>query len=200
MFDPTYPTINKEQFNTVDWGDFYSGAKEAIPLDIPEPRGKPIDLRLYIDSDFTGNKVTHRSRTGFIVYMNMEPFAWSSKKQTTVETSVFGSEFVAMKHGMEHIQGLWYKLLTMGVPIEGPAYVYGYNMSIIYNTSRTEPTLKKNENSVCYHAIRELAAMGEIMITNVPTLDNPADLCTKVISGGQKRNHLVSLTLYDIVD
>ena len=46
VFDPTYPTINQEQFNTVDWGYFYSGSKEAIPLDIPEPRGKPIDLQL----------------------------------------------------------------------------------------------------------------------------------------------------------
>ena len=88
----------------------------------------------------------------------------------------------------------------MGVPIEGPAYVYGYNMSVIYNTSRPDSTLKKKANLVCYHVIRELAAMGEIMTTHVPTLDNPADLCTKVISGGQKRNHLVSLTLYDIVD
>ena len=84
VFDPTYPTINKEQFNTVDWGDFYSGYKENIPLDIPEPRGKPIDLRLYVNIDFAGNKVTRRSRIGFIVYMNMAHVAWSSKKQKTV--------------------------------------------------------------------------------------------------------------------
>ena len=198
VFDPTYPTINQEQFNIVDWVDFYSGAKEAIPLDIWDPRGKPIDLRLYVDSDFAGNKVTPWSCTGFIVYMNMAPVAWTSKKQTTVETSVFGSEFVAMKHGTEHTRGLQYKLRTMGVPIEGPAYVCGDNMSVIYNTYRPESTLKKNANLVCYHAIRESDAMGEIMTTHVPMLDNPADLCTKVISGGQKRNHLVSLTLYNI--
>ena len=110
VFDTTYPTINQEQFNIVDWGDLYSGAKEAIPLDITEPCGKLIDLRLYVDSDFAGNKVTRRSHTGLIVYMNMAPVAWSSKKQTNIQTSVFGSEFVAMKHGMEHIRGLWYKL------------------------------------------------------------------------------------------
>ena len=89
----------------------------------------------------------------------------------------------------------------MGVLIEGPAYVYGDNMSVIYNTSRPESTLKKKENLVCYQAIRESAAMGEIMMTHVPTLDNPADLCTKkVILGGQKRNQLVSLNLYDNED
>ena len=88
----------------------------------------------------------------------------------------------------------------MGFMIEGPAYVYGDNMSVIYNTSRLESTLKKKANSVCYHTIMESAAMGEIMTTHVLTLDNPADLCTKVISGGHKQNHLVSLTLYNIVD
>ena len=36
VFDTTYPTITQEQFNTVDWGDFYSGSKEATPLDIPD--------------------------------------------------------------------------------------------------------------------------------------------------------------------
>ena len=121
--------------------------------------------------------------------MNMASVNWSSKKETTVEMSVFGSEFVAMKHGIEHIQGVRYKLKTMGFLIEGPAYVYGDNMSVIYNTSRLESTLKKKANSVCYHAIRESTAMGEIMMTRVPTLDNPEDLCTKVISGGQKLNH-----------
>ena len=67
VFDPTHPIINQGEFNTVDWGGFYSGAKDAIPLDIPETRGKLIDLRLYDNSDFAGNKVTSQPRTGFIV-------------------------------------------------------------------------------------------------------------------------------------
>jgi hypothetical protein len=31
---------------------------------------------------------------------------WVSKKQATIETSVFGAKFVAMKHGIETLQGL----------------------------------------------------------------------------------------------
>jgi hypothetical protein len=30
--------------------------------------------------------------------------------------------------------------------------------------------------------------------------DNLADICTKLIPGGQKRDHLVGLSQYDIVD
>ena len=69
---------------------------------------------------------------------------WLSKKQATVEKTVFGSEFFAMAHGVETLHGLCYKLRMMGVPINGPTYVYGDNMSVIFNTSQPESQLKKN--------------------------------------------------------
>ena len=130
----------------------------------------------------------------------MAPVAWLSKKQATVETSVFGAEFVAMKLGVEHSRSLRYKLRMMGVPINGPTNVYGDNMSAIHNTQRPESTLKKKSHSICYHFIREAAAMGEIRTAHVDTNLNPADLATKLIGPGRKRDHLVSLVLWDIAD
>eukprot|EP00978_Attheya_sp_CCMP212_P018507 scaffold50675_cov69-Attheya_sp.AAC.4 len=61
-------------------------------------------------------------------------------------------------------------------------------MSVIHNTQRPESVLKKKSNSICYHAIRESVAMGESLTTHVPTALNPANICTKVISGGKKRD------------
>ena len=123
----------------------------------------------------------------------MAPIAWLSKKQATIETSVLGAEFVAMKQGMEALCGLRYKLCMMGVELSGPSYIYGDNLSVIIQTQRPESMLKKKSNSICYHAVRESVAMGECLTAHVPTLDNPADICTKVIANGQKRNHLLSL-------
>ena len=54
-------------------------------------------LHLNVDSDHAGNKPNWRSETGFIVFLNSALPAFMSKKQLTVETSVFGAEFVAMK-------------------------------------------------------------------------------------------------------
>jgi hypothetical protein len=70
---------------------------------------------------------------------------WLSQKQPTIQLSVFGAEFVAMKLGMEVLRGIRYKLRMMGVPIAGPMYIYGDNMSVIHNTQRPESTLKKGE-------------------------------------------------------
>ena len=68
---------------------------------------------------------------------------WFSKKQSTVETLVFGAEFVTMKQGIDALQGLRYKLRMMGIPISGPSYIYGENMSVVHNTSRPESVLRK---------------------------------------------------------
>jgi hypothetical protein len=200
VFDPTYPTIDMNDFKECDWKNFYGNVKEAIPTDAPEPRGKEVDLRLYCDSDHAGEKLTRRSRTGYFIFLNMAPVVWFSKRQPTIETSVFGAEFVSMKNGMEATRGLRYKLRMMGVPLSGPTYIYGDNMSVIHNTQRPESTLKKKSNSICYHAVRESVAMGESITGHVSTHCNPADIATKSLPGGQKRDGLIGLVLYDLTD
>jgi hypothetical protein len=105
-----------------------------------------------------------------------------------------------MKQGMETLRGLRYKLRMMGIPLAGPSYIYGDNMSVIHNTQRPESVLRKKSNSVCYHAVREAVAMGECLTGHVRSIDNPADICTKIIPGGQKRDHLVGMILYNICD
>jgi hypothetical protein len=106
VFDPTYPVIDQSSFKECDWKAFYGDVREAIPVNAPTPRGKDVDLRMFVDSDHAGDKRTRRSRTGFLIYLNMAPIVWFSKKQATIETSVFGAEFVAMKHSMEYLRGL----------------------------------------------------------------------------------------------
>lgn len=105
-----------------------------------------------------------------------------------------------MKQGIECVRGIRYKLRMMGVPLSGPTYVYGDNMSVIHNTQKPESTLKKKSNSICYHAIRESVAMGESLTAHVPSKQNPADLATKIIPAGQLREFLVRMLLYDIYD
>jgi hypothetical protein len=40
--------------------------------------------------------ITVRSQSGILLFVNRAPILWYSKKQNTVETSTFGSKFVAM--------------------------------------------------------------------------------------------------------
>ena len=117
---------------------------------------------------------------GFFIFVNSALVMWMSKKQPTVETSVFGAEFVALKHGVETLRGLRYKLRMMGVPISGPSHVFGDNMLVIYNMQKPESMLKKKSNQICYHAVRESVAMGETLTGHIAMAENPADLATKI--------------------
>ena len=81
--------------------EFGLSLKEDLPPNMPEPRGQGFVIRAYVDADHASDSVTRQSRSGFIVYLNMAPVYWTSKKQTGVETSSFGSEFIAMKQCTE---------------------------------------------------------------------------------------------------
>ena len=151
---------------------------------------------MLVDIDDAHDKWT---RTGFMVYMNMSPINWYSKRQSTIEASVFYTEFVAMKVRIETLHAILYKLRMMGIPISGASYIHGGNMSFIHNTSRPESTLKKKCNAIAYHVIHESVAMGETSTGCKKAEGNPAYLLTKIATGGKFR-YFVSLVLYDIYD
>ena len=82
VFDPCYPDMDMSKFKTdVDWTEFYGDMEEPLPRDAPAPRGKCVDMRLFCDADFAGDKKTRRSRSGYIIYINNAPTAWLSKKK-----------------------------------------------------------------------------------------------------------------------
>jgi hypothetical protein len=138
IFDPTYPKVDMGQFSQYNWTKFYGNVKEAIPVDMPKPLGKDDDVCMMCDSDHAGDKRTRRSRTGFLIFYNMALIDWVSQKQATIETSVFGAEFVAMRHGIEKLQGLCYKLCMMGIPLTGPSYIFADNKSRVTNVTIPE--------------------------------------------------------------
>ena len=104
-----------------------------------------------------------------------------------------------MKTGVEALRGIRYKLRMMGVPQTGPTYVYGDNMSVIYNKSQPESTLKKKINPICYHAVCKAVASGECLTTHCKNGDNYSDMMNKFLYGKKKRDN-VSRILYGIWD
>ena len=146
-----------------------------------------------VDADHAADTTNRRSRTGFLVYINSAPIYWMSKKQNSVESSSFGSEFVAMKQCCEYIRGLRYKLRMMGIQVNGPAYIQGDNKSVLCNTSIPDSTLNKKSQSIAYHFVREGAARDEWRTAYINTRDNAADLLTKVLPMGEKRRGFVRM-------
>ena len=184
--DPAYHDI--ENLDLVEarmtaMKEMYPDAIEDIPPNAPPPRGNPVEINCFVDSDHAGDKTTRRSQTGILLYLNSAPIIWYSKRQNTVESSTFGSEFVALRVASELIIALRYKLRMFGIPVLGHASVFCDNEAVYNNATFAESCLKKKHNSVCFHRVRECVAAGIMAVHKVDTKFNLADMLTKSLPG-----------------
>jgi hypothetical protein len=192
VFDSTEPVIDESIFPQRDWSTLYPEAAESIPPNVPEARGKSVVTRCFVDADHAGCLATRRSTTGVILYVNKAPIIWYSKRQNTVESSTFGSEYVALRQAIDLIEGLRYKLRMMGVGLDESTAIYCDNDAVVKSTTAPESTLKKKHNAICYHRCREAQAAGYVRLGKILGTDNRADSFTKVLTGAH-RQHLLRM-------
>ena len=87
----------------------------------------------------------------------------------------------------------------MGILISGPSYIYGDNMSVVHNTSKSASVLRKRNNSVCYQTVGKSVTLGESLVEHTLIKENVSYLMIEVLYG-QKRKYLVHNIFYDIND
>jgi hypothetical protein len=193
IFDPADPIIDDQHFPEVDWTEFYGDVVEELPPKMPEALGNPVNISVFVDANHAGNAVTRRLHSGILIYLQNTPVIWQSRRQNTVETSTFGSEFVALRTAQDLIVALRYKLRMFGVPIDGPAHVYCDNQGVVKNTSIPESVLTKKHNAVNYHAVREAAAAKILVVGKEDGTSNLADLFTKSLTADKRKALLASI-------
>ena len=93
-------------------------------------------VNLFVDASHAGEKLTYHSHTGILIYVNNTPIGWFSKRQNTVEISTFGAELIAARIVMEKVKALRTKFRLLGIPIDGPTYMFCNNESVVKSTSR----------------------------------------------------------------
>jgi hypothetical protein len=103
-----------------NWMEFYPDARKEIPKDLPPEKRPRVRMTVYVDADHGYDLATRRSITGILVMLNNTPIRWISKRQNTVETSIYGSEFVASRIDTELILEIRYMLQSLGVELDGP--------------------------------------------------------------------------------
>ena len=201
VFDPSLPDFIDYNFfpkeywsDTIYATDTEGELHEKLPDKKPKARGSGFVMSAFVNSNHAGDLLTSRSRTGFLIYLNSDLIHWNSKKLTSIETSSFGSDFMAMKHVTEYIKGLRYKFRMVGITVVGCDFILGDNQSVLKKTTSPYFQLKKKLNSIVYHHVCEGVARDEWRTTYIKTDDNRADLCT-----GPKRNNFVKSLLHHIV-
>jgi hypothetical protein len=165
----------------------YGKGREELPPDMPTPKGKPMRTTTYADANLMHDLVTGRSMSGILHFINQTPIQWFAKKQNTVETATYGSEFMVARQATEQIMDLRYTLRMMGIPIDGKSWLFGDNQSVITSGTVPKSTLNKRHNALSYHRVRESIAMGILYLLHVDGKNNPSDVLTKFLAYNKLR-------------
>jgi hypothetical protein len=174
------PDYSDMPVTTYDWArTVYGNVKEQLATDAPKSLGKPVVLTSYVDANLLHDMVTGRSVTAVLHLVNQTPVEWFSKKQATVETATYGSEFVAAKQAVQQAMGLRIAMRYLGVAVKGPTRLFGDNGSVVTSASLPYSPLRKRHHALSYHFARESIASGAIDFRFIPGHMNPADILSK---------------------
>ena len=172
-----YSDIPKQEY---DWEQsVYGPVKELIPDDTPEPLGKEAVTTTYVDANLYHDMLTGRAVTGILHLLNGTPIEWYSKRQATVETATYGSEFVAARIATEQIIDLRTTLRYLGVPVRQVSYMFGDNQSVVTSSTVPQSALSKRHNALAYHRVREAIAAKILCFCHIEGVNNPADVLSK---------------------
>ena len=122
--------------------------------------------------------------------MGSTPVYWKSTRQTSVQTSTFGSEFTALKKAVETAVTIRYYLRSMGVQISKATKIFVDNKSVFLNAANPASSLNKKAIALAYHSVREHQAGKVIDIRHIRSQDNYADCLTKSLNSTVLKNLL----------
>ena len=162
-----------------DWFQIYGETTELLPTDCTEPRGKSVTLTHYVDANLMHDITTGRSVTTCLHFINGTPIDAYSKKQATIETANYGSEFVAACTCVEQIIDLRTTLRYLGVNVNTKSYMFGDNESVVNSSTTLHAKLTKRHNLLSFHRVREAIASGYVDFIHLPGKSNPADILSK---------------------
>jgi hypothetical protein len=171
----------------------YGNVSEMIAKDCPRPLGRYVVLIHYVDANLYHDFLTGRSLTGILHFVNATPMDWFSKRQSTVETATYGSEFVAARICTEQIIDLRITLRYLGVPIQGMSYMFGDNDSVVTSSTTPHAKLHKRHTALSFHRVREAVAAKILGFFHIPGKSNPADILSKHWGYADVRNLLLVL-------
>jgi hypothetical protein len=177
VLQPVYDGLPAQQF---DWcHSIYGDVEELIPREAPRPLGKPVTTTTYTDANLYHDMLTGRSVTGILHLCNQTLIDWYSKRQATVETATFGSEFTAARIAVDQIIDMRTTLRYLGVPVNEKSFMFGDNQSVVTNSTIPHSSLNKRHNALAYHRVREMIAADILGYYWIDGKHNPADVVSK---------------------
>ena len=133
----------------------------------------------YVDANLHHDLATGKAVTAVLHFLNQTPIDAYTKRQSTVETVTYGSEFVAARTAVDQIIDIRTTLRYLGVPIRNKSYMFGDNRSVVTSSTIPNSTISKRHHLASYHQVREAIAAKFISFHWKDGKSNPADILSK---------------------
>ncbi|GJS37201.1 retrovirus-related pol polyprotein from transposon TNT 1-94 [Tanacetum coccineum] len=153
--------------------------KGTTHLGLWYPKGTGIETVVYADSDHAGDYVDRKSTSGICTFVGCCLTSWFSKKQTALAISTTEAEYVSAGKACQ--QALWMKqaLIDYDVRLDDVPIMCDNKGAIDLSKNPVQHSRTKHIE-IRHHFLRDNVQKGHISIEKVPSIDNIADILTKL--------------------
>jgi hypothetical protein len=139
-------------------------------------------LEAYSDADWASDVDQRRSTTGYMVMVNGNLVAWSSKKQPTVALSTAEAEYMGMSAATEELLWTMQFLSELGIQAKKPMVLFTDNQAARAIGKNEVSSQRTKHIDIRHHFVREQVALQQLEIKWIPTTEQLADLLTKSLA------------------
>ena len=132
-----------------------------------------------MDANLHHDLATGKAVTAALHFLNQTPIDAYTKRQSTVETATYGSEFVAAWTVVNQIIDIHTTLQYLGVPIRDKSYMFGDNRSVVTSSTIPNSIISKRHHLASYHRVREAIAAKYISFHWKDGKSNPDTIPTQ---------------------
>jgi hypothetical protein len=144
-------------------------------------RSPSAELVVYTYVDWAGFPDTHRSTSGYVVFLGGNLISWSSKRQPVVSRLSTEAEYRAVANGVAEAAWLRQLLAELHRPLAKSTLVYCDNVNAVYLSTNPVQHQRTKHVEIDLHFVRDRVAIGDVRVLHVSTTSQFADIFTKAL-------------------
>ena len=180
---------------TADYGILYSApqrlsvtSKQFFSADMPrgfaswsKPEDNQVDIQGFVDADHAGDVDDRRSITGYIFQLAGGPISWQSTSQASVALSSMEAEYMSLCEATKEASWLRQILEELGFNSSKAIHLNEDNVSCINFADHPGNHRATKHIDTKYHFVREQVHEGRIIVDQIGTDEQLADIFTKAL-------------------
>ncbi|GJU23155.1 ribonuclease H-like domain-containing protein [Tanacetum coccineum] len=160
-------------------GLFFVSEEGTLELGLQLYASATTSLVGYTDADWAGFPSTHRSTSGYCVFLGDNLLSWSAKRQHTISRSSAEAEYRGVANVVAETAWIRNLLRELHSPLLTATLVYCDNVSAVYMSANPVQHQRTKHIEIDIHFVRDMVKAGHVRVLHVPSRFQYADIFTK---------------------